>query len=97
MKFDEVKAEDFTTFSRQQPTHVKIEQALIELGGKGVKGAEYKKTALNAAGWNYGALISYGAHPEKASEVFNTIRQAMADNESADADQLIEAIKPSEN
>ena len=97
MEFDEVKRDDFITFTRQQPSYVKIEQALIELGGTGVRGAEYKKTALAAAGWNYGALISYGAHPDKATEVFNQIRSAMADMaEETSAEDLIEHIKPLE-
>ena len=98
MNFDEVKREDFLTFTRQQPSYVKIEQALIEIGGTGVKGAEFKKTALAAAGWNYGALISYGAHPDKATEVFNQIREAMADfSDEGEPESLIDQLKPQDD
>lgn len=32
MHFDEVKAEDFTTFSRVPPPHLQMEQFLMQLG-----------------------------------------------------------------
>lgn len=90
-EFTEVTPEDFMTFSRTPPSYVKIEQRLIELGGNGVKGAEYKTSALNKAGWKYGKLISFGAHPETAAEVFNKVRKALASNE--DQKKILEALE----
>lgn len=92
MQFEEVKSEDFVTFSRVQPAHVKIEQYLIERGGTGVRGAEFKKAALNTAGWNYGALVSYGAHPQAAAKAFNFIRTAAADD-NLSSEELLSAIE----
>ena len=83
--YKEVSADDFLTFSREQPSYVAIEQALIELGGGGIKGVEFKKSALNAAGWNYGKLVSYGAHAATAAEAFNKIREALAQSDDGDA------------
>ncbi|MCG8312578.1 MAG: hypothetical protein MI976_05130 [Pseudomonadales bacterium] len=83
--YKEVSADDFLTFSREQPSYVAIEQALIELGGGGNKGVEFKKSALNAAGWNYGKLVSYGAHAATAAEAFNKIREALAQSDDGDA------------
>ena len=94
MQFDEVKSEDFITFSRVQPSHIKIEQYLIERGGTGVRGAEFKKIALNSAGWNYGALISYGAHPKAATKAFNFIRSVVEDD-NLSPEALLEAIEQS--
>lgn len=79
MQFDEIQSDDFVTFSRVQPPHVKLEQYLIEMGGTGVRGAEFKKEALTAAGWKYGALVSYGAHPKAAAKAFNFIRGVVED------------------
>lgn len=83
--FKEVSADDFLTFSREQPSYVAIEQALIELGGGGNKGVEFKKSALNAAGWNYGKLVSYGAHASTAAVAFNKIREALAQSDDGEA------------
>lgn len=83
-QFKEVNADDFTRFSKEMPSYVLIEQALNEIGGGGNKGVEFKKEALGVAGWKYGKLISYGAHPQTAAEVFNKIRQALSQGESKD-------------
>lgn len=83
-EFKEVSPDDFLTFSREQPSYVAIEQALIEIGGGGNNGIEFKKDALNAAGWNYGKLVSYGAHASTAADVFNRIREALAQTDNRD-------------
>ena len=83
-EFKEVSPDDFLTFSREQPSYVAIEQTLIEIGGGGNRGVEYKKEALNAAGWNYGKLVSYGAHAGKAADAFNRIREALAQTDNRD-------------
>ena len=82
--FKEVSPDDFLTFSREQPSYVAIEQALIEMGGGGNKGVEFKKTALTAAGWKYGKLVSYGAHAATAAEAFNKVREALESSEEQD-------------
>lgn len=83
-QFKEVNAEDFTRFSKEMPSYVLIEQALNEIGGGGNTGVAFKKEALGAAGWRYGKLISYGAHPQAAAEAFNKIREALSHSESKD-------------
>lgn len=90
-EFKEVSPDDFLTFSREQPSYVAIEQALIELGGGGNQGVEYKKEALSAAGWNYGKLVSYGAHAGKAADAFNKIREALAQTE--DSSEMLDRLK----
>ncbi|MBL4704457.1 MAG: hypothetical protein JKY54_08040 [Flavobacteriales bacterium] len=77
MNIREVAPNDFLTFSRETPPHVTIEQRLLELGGTGNKGIEYKTEVLKAAGWNHGKLTSYGTHSEKAAAAFNKIRDAL--------------------
>lgn len=89
-EFKEVSPDDFLTFSREQPSYVAIEQALIELGGGGNKGVEYKKSALTAAGWKYGKLVSYGAHASTAAEAFNKIREALA--QANDGDEVLNQL-----
>ncbi len=37
MHFDEVKPEDFATFSRVPPPHLQMEQFLMQLGGAALK------------------------------------------------------------
>ncbi|MES2663552.1 MAG: hypothetical protein V4629_09655 [Pseudomonadota bacterium] len=77
MSFPEIKPQDFMTFSRETPGYVQVEKALIEIGGKGVEGTAFKLEALTAAGWKYGKLISYGAHPQSAAEAFNLVRAVL--------------------
>lgn len=90
-EFKEVSPDDFLTFSREQPSYVAIEQALIELGGGGNRGVEYKKAALSAAGWKYGKLVSYGAHANTAAAAFNKIREALA--QSNDSEELLNKLQ----
>lgn len=92
MQFDEIQSQDFVTFSQIQPAHIKLEQHLIERGGAGVEGAEFKKKALVNAGWKYGALVSFGAHPDAAAKAFNYIRSAVQD-ESLTPKEVLETIK----
>jgi hypothetical protein len=70
--------EEFTSFKPGvKPIYSHIEEILIEMGGRGVAGNNFKKEMLTKAGWKYGALISYGAHPETAAAVFNKIRELL--------------------
>lgn len=86
-QFKEVSANDFLTFSREQPSYVLIEQSLIELGGGGNTGVEFKKSVMQAAGWKHGKLVSYGAHADKAADVFNRIRDAL--DGASNSDELM--------
>lgn len=90
MNIREVDPNDFLTFSREQPPHVAIEQSLIEMGGNGNKGIEYKTQVLKAAGWNHGKLTSYGTHSEKAAAAFNKIRSVLM--ESTDPDEILDKV-----
>lgn len=91
MSVKEVQANDFLTFSRETPAHVLIEQMLIDVGGGGTKGVEFKKEVMTAAGWKYGKLVSYGAHPEVAADAFNRIRGLL--EKTQDAEQLLNQLK----
>lgn len=74
LEINEIDREEFLTFHPgTKPNYVKIEEALIEIGGKGVPGTQFKKETLEKAGWKYGKLISYGAHPDVAKGVFNRV------------------------
>lgn len=92
MEFAEVKSEDFTTISREQPSFLKIEAEVIKIGGGGVPGTAYKKDLLKAAGWTHHELTSYGKFPDQAAEAFNRIRASLGSTQDKDA--LLEAVKP---
>ena len=91
-KFEEVKAEDFMKIGGEPPPHRKIEQVLLDMGGAGKHGAEFKFTALKAAGWKYDRLTGYAKNPDLAAEVFNKLREALA--ETNDKDRLLELLAP---
>ena len=78
MHFDEVKAEDFTTFSREPPPHLQMEQFLMQLGGGGTEGTHFKKKVMLAAGWSHTGVVSYGKYPQEACKAFNRLREVLA-------------------
>jgi hypothetical protein len=88
--FDEVKEEDFTTIGGAPPPHLKIEQALLQVGGAGKAGADFKAKALKAAGWKYDRMTGYAKNPELAALAFNRIREALAATD--DRTQLLEML-----
>jgi len=90
MNIREVDPNDFLTFSRETPPHVAIEQSLIEMGGTGNKGIEYKTEVLKAAGWDHGKLTSYGTHSEKAANAFNKIREVLM--KSTDPKEVLDQV-----
>lgn len=90
MQFDEVQADDFSRFGGPRASFQLIEDALVQIGGQGVRGTQFKVDALKAAGWNYGKLTTYASRAEKASVVFNKIREALA--QSADREELLKLI-----
>lgn len=87
----EVTEEDFSRIGGDKPPHLKIEAALIELGGTGVRGTEFKLRALKAAGWKYGKMTPYGTNPKLAAEAFNRIRSALPS--ITDQEQLIQSLE----
>ena len=90
MNFAAVQAEDFSKFGGPRASFQLIEDALVQIGGQGVRGTQFKVDALKAAGWHYGKLTTYASKAEKASEAFNKIRMALA--QSADRDELLKLI-----
>lgn len=91
MEFDQVVAEDFTTFKPGVvATHVKIEQLLTNIGGSGTDGTEYKNLAMKTAGWKYDPIIGYAKNPELAAEVFNKIRSIIS--QTQEKEMLLEKL-----
>ncbi len=88
---EEVKTDDFSKITLEKLPHLKIEDALIQLGGEGVVGVSFKKDALKAAGWKYHELTSYNAHAEEACQAFNKVRQELINGTSKDS--FIEKLK----
>jgi len=89
LDISEINRDEFLTFKAGvKPNYVKIEEALIEIGGRGIDGAKFKKDVLEKAGWKYGKLISYGAHPDVAADAFNKLREVLLDTQ--DKDEIIE-------
>lgn len=87
----EVQEEDFSRIGGEKPPHLKIEAVLIELGGNGVRGTEFKLRALKAAGWKYSKMTPYGSYPKVAADAFNRIRTALS--ASKDQEQLLQALQ----
>ena len=84
-EFIEVKPEDFMKFGGDKPSHLKIEEALIKMGGKGTNGNQFKKDILKLAGWTGGSLTTYASRSEVAAQAFNQIRKALETAEDADS------------
>ena len=85
MHFDEVKPEDFATFSRVPPPHLQMEQFLMQLGGGGTEGTHFKKKVMLAAGWSHTGVVSYGKYPQESCKAFNRLREVLAAHREADA------------
>jgi len=88
--YKEITEDEFSRLGGEPPEHRKIEEALVRLGGAGIKGNEFKRQALKAAGWSYGKMTSYGAKPEAAARAFNRIASAL--QAATDADSLLAAL-----
>lgn len=89
----EVQEDDFSRIGGEKPPHLKIEAVLIELGGSGVRGTDFKLRALKAAGWKYGKMTPYGTNPKAAAAAFNRIRSALT--RCTDQEQLLQALQTS--
>lgn len=90
--FEEVLEGDFMQFGKPL-SFLEIERTLLEMGGGGVKGTEYKHKALQAAGWTGHALTSYASRPAIAAKAFNQVRLALADFSGKDSDALLAKLK----
>jgi len=85
MEFDQVIADDFTSFKPGVvATHVKIEQLLTNIGGGGTHGTEFKNQAMKMAGYKYNPIIGYAKHPDAAAEAFNRIRDVISETQEKD-------------
>ncbi|MBV1775483.1 hypothetical protein KSF73_07110 [Burkholderiaceae bacterium DAT-1] len=85
MQFDEVKPEHFSMISRDPLPHTLIDRTISQLGGSDVKGAQFRKDALAAAGWKHDGLVSFMKYPDLAASAFNKIRAALAETEDPEA------------
>lgn len=90
MSFDEVQVDDFSKIGGGRASFLLIEDALIEIGGQGVNGTNFKTDALRAAGWSYGKLTTYASKAEKAVVAFNKVRMALS--QSDDKDEVLKLI-----
>lgn len=84
MDFPEVNPDDFMKITTDRLPHQEIEAALINIGGGGVEGTEYKNKLVKAAGWKKLRLSSYAGDPQMAAEAFNKIRGALLQTDNAD-------------
>ena len=89
-EFREVSAKDFTKLTIERLPHQDIENALIAMGGGGVKGMDFKNSALKKAGWKGDRLTSFAKKPEDAAKAFNVVRLAL--QKADDMDGLLEAL-----
>ena len=90
--FDEVLEGDFMKFGKPL-SFIEIERTLLELGGGGVKGTEYKHKVLQVAGWTGHALTNYASRPAIAAKAFNQVRLALADFSGKCPDTFLEKLK----
>ena len=82
--FEVVSPEDFMKIGGDKPSHLKIEEALIKMGGDGAMGGTFKKEILKMAGWTGGALTTYASRSKVAAEAFNRVREALKNASSMD-------------
>jgi|GEM_PF-2567913 hypothetical protein len=85
MEFEEVDPTHFSTLRREPFPHVLIEQTLSQMGEGGVRGNNFRKEALNAAGWPFDGLTTFSKHPQQAADAFNRLRRVLAVHKRPDA------------
>lgn len=76
-EFAEVQQDDFMKFGGERPSYLLIEDALMELGGHGVSGNNFKNDMIKLAGWTGGALTTYAQRAAVAQAAFNKIREIL--------------------
>lgn len=74
-----------------KPSHLLIEETLIQMGGQGVSGGNFKKEILKMAGWTGGALTTYASRSDVAADAFNRVRRAL--EKASDAESLKSQLK----
>ncbi len=93
MQFANIEPDAFMRFQLGvKPAYAQIEQTLIDIGGAGLAGSEYKAKVLQLAGWKYGKLVSFGAHPEVAAMAFNVVRLVLESTQEKDA--VLQQLQP---
>ena len=90
-EFPEIQTDDFSKITLQRLPHQDIEMTLIQIGGGGVRGTQFKTDAVRAAGWRGESLATYAGKPEMAAQAFNRLREILA--ETDDKDQVMERLK----
>jgi len=88
--FPEIQAEDFSRITTDRLPHQQIEMALIQIGGGGVRGTQFKTEAVRAAGWHGERLATYAGKPDMAAEAFNRLRGVLA--ETDDMDEVMQRL-----
>ena len=86
----EVHEDDFSRIGGERPPHLLIEQALVAMGGGGVRGTQFKRDSLRAAGWKYDKMKSYASKSTEARDAFNRLRVALS--KAGDARELLAAL-----
>lgn len=89
--FPEVSPDDFMKITTNRLPHQDIEAELINIGGGGVDGTNFKNDLVKAAGWKKMRLSSYAGDPQMAATAFNKIREALT--KTINPDELISLIK----
>ncbi|MBX2808187.1 MAG: hypothetical protein KTR20_06090 [Cellvibrionaceae bacterium] len=84
--YHEVKPEDFMKIGGEKPSHLLIEETLIQMGGNGANGGKFKKEILKMAGWTGGSLTTYASRSDIAALAFNRVRKALEN--ASDAESL---------
>ena len=70
---------------------MKIEEALVNIGGGSVGGVKFKKSALKAAGWKHHELTTYASKLDDAIKAFSKIRDAL-NTDIDDSDALMKKL-----
>jgi hypothetical protein len=88
--FDEVTQNEFYQVEGNLPIHVQIMGLLEQIGGGGYEGIRYKERVLKKAGWTTGDSESYAKNVEKATDVFNRIRNVL--ERTTDPDEIMRSL-----
>lgn len=89
--FDEVTQDEFYSVEGKTPTYIQIIELLEQIGGGGYEGFGYKERVLKNAGWVTGDSEPYTMNAEKATRVFNRIRNVLAC--TTDPDEIMKSLR----
>lgn len=85
MQYEVIMPNHFLTLRKTPFPHALIEQRLVEMGGGGQAGMDFRKQVLAGAGWGYDGLTPFAKFPDKAADAFNRIREALEADPAPDA------------